>query len=39
MSLAQDVARFAIGEEGGVLVIGMQGKKVPGGEFIAKVCR
>jgi hypothetical protein len=37
ISLAQDVARFANAESGGVLIVGMQGKKVPGGEIISAI--
>jgi hypothetical protein len=37
ISLAQDVARFANAEQGGVLVIGMRGRKVPGGEVISAI--
>lgn len=34
IELAQDVARFANAEQGGVIVVGMRGKRVPGGEII-----
>lgn len=37
ISLAQDVARFANAEQGGVLVVGMRGRKVPGGEVISGI--
>jgi hypothetical protein len=37
IALAQAVARFANAERGGLLVIGMRGKKVPGGEVISKL--
>jgi hypothetical protein len=37
IELTQDVARFANGEHGGLVVIGMRGKKVPGGEVISKL--
>jgi hypothetical protein len=39
IELAQDVARFANAEHGGLLVIGMRGKKVPGGEVISYLFR
>jgi hypothetical protein len=35
IGLAQAVARFANAEHGGLLVIGMRGKKVPGGEVVS----
>jgi hypothetical protein len=35
ISLARDVARFANAEQGGVLVVGLRGRKVPGGEVIS----
>ncbi|MFF7648402.1 ATP-binding protein [Streptomyces sp. NPDC007983] len=38
ISLAQAVARFANAEHGGIVVVGMKGKKVPGGEEIRQVC-
>lgn len=37
ISLAQDVARFANGEEGGVIVIGFATRRHPGGETISKL--
>ncbi|MCF3939566.1 hypothetical protein [Gordonia tangerina] len=37
ISLAQAVARFCNGEDGGLIVIGAKAKKVPGGEVISKV--
>jgi hypothetical protein len=37
IALAQAVARFANAETGGLLVVGMRGKKVPGGEVISKI--
>lgn len=37
VSLAQAVARFANGEDGGVIVIGAHAKKIPGGEEIRSV--
>jgi hypothetical protein len=37
IALAQAVARFANAEDGGLLVVGMRGKKVPGGEVITKI--
>jgi hypothetical protein len=37
ISLAQDVARFANAEQGGVLVVGMRGRKIPGGEMISAI--
>jgi hypothetical protein len=37
ISLAQDVARFANGEEGGLVVVGLRTKKVAGGEVIDAV--
>ncbi|CAM5726784.1 hypothetical protein STENM223S_07037 [Streptomyces tendae] len=37
ISLAQAVARFANAEHGGVIVVGMKGKKVPSGEIIKSV--
>ena len=36
--LAQAVAKFANAELGGVLIVGMAGKKIPGGEIIEKIC-
>lgn len=38
ISLAQDAARFANGEEGGLIVVGMATKKSRGSETIARVC-
>ncbi|WP_207212657.1 ATP-binding protein [Streptomyces leeuwenhoekii] len=38
ISLAQAVARFANAEHGGIVVVGMKGKKVPGGEEIRQIC-
>ncbi|MDT0459062.1 ATP-binding protein [Streptomyces sp. DSM 41527] len=38
VSLAQSVARFANAEHGGIVVVGMKGKKVPGGEEIREIC-
>jgi hypothetical protein len=37
IELAQDVARFGNAEHGGLLIIGMRGKKVPGGEVVSKL--
>ncbi|MEV5956810.1 ATP-binding protein [Streptomyces sp. NPDC051987] len=37
ISLAQAVSRFANAEFGGIVVVGMKGKKVPGGEVIHSV--
>ncbi|WP_131812745.1 ATP-binding protein [Mycolicibacterium peregrinum] len=37
IKLAQAVAKFANAELGGVLIIGMAGKKIPGGEVIRKL--
>lgn len=37
ISLAQAVARFANGEEGGLIVLGAKAKKIPGGEVIRQV--
>lgn len=37
ISLAQAAARFANGEDGGVIVIGAHAKKIPGGEKIRSV--
>ncbi|WP_354561120.1 MULTISPECIES: hypothetical protein [Gordonia] len=37
ISLAQAVARFCNGEDGGLVVIGAKAKKVPGGEVITRV--
>ncbi|MFJ3886943.1 RNA-binding domain-containing protein [Streptomyces rubrogriseus] len=34
ISIAQAVSRFANAEHGGIVVVGMKGKKVPGGELI-----
>ncbi|MFI1291995.1 ATP-binding protein [Streptomyces sp. NPDC020792] len=38
ISLAQAVSRFANAEHGGIVVVGMKGKKVPGGEEIRHIC-
>ncbi|WP_405673349.1 hypothetical protein OG848_28100 [Streptomyces canus] len=38
ISIAQAVARFANAEHGGIVVVGMRGKKVPGGEIISSIC-
>ncbi|MGQ4416287.1 helix-turn-helix domain-containing protein [Streptomyces sp. SAS_269] len=38
ISIAQAVARFANAEHGGIVVVGMRGKKVPGGEVISGIC-
>ncbi len=38
IKLAQSIAKFANSELGGILVIGMAGKKIPGGEVIHRVC-
>lgn len=38
IAIAQAVARFANGEHGGIVVVGMRGKKVPGGEVISSMC-
>jgi hypothetical protein len=37
IALAQDVARFANAEHGGLLIVGMRGKKVPGGEVVSRI--
>lgn len=37
IALAQAVARFANAEHGGLLIVGMRGKKVPGGEVISRI--
>ena len=37
IALAQAVARFANAEYGGLLIVGMRGKKVPGGEVISRL--
>jgi hypothetical protein len=37
IALAQAVARFANAEQGGLLVIGMRGKKILGGEVVTKL--
>jgi hypothetical protein len=37
IALAQAVARFANAEHGGLLIVGMRGKKVPGGEVVSKL--
>jgi len=38
ISLAQSVTRFCNSEEGGLVVVGMQTKRVPGGEVIRGLC-
>ncbi|MEU6825731.1 ATP-binding protein [Streptomyces atriruber] len=38
ISIAQAVARFANAEHGGIVVVGMRGKRVPGGEIISSTC-
>ena len=38
IKLARSVAKFANSEVGGILVIGMAGKKIPGGEIIQRLC-
>jgi hypothetical protein len=38
ISIAQAVSRFANAEHGGIVVVGMRGKKVPGGEVISSIC-
>ncbi|MER7919056.1 MULTISPECIES: ATP-binding protein [unclassified Streptomyces] len=38
ISIAQAVSRFANAEHGGIVVVGMRGKKVPGGEVISNIC-
>ncbi|QEN12932.1 AlbA family DNA-binding domain-containing protein [Mycolicibacterium sp. ELW1] len=38
IKLARSVAKFANSELGGILVVGMAGKKIPGGEIIQRVC-
>jgi len=38
ISLGQSVARFANAEDGGVVVVGMSTKRIPGGEEIRAVC-
>ncbi len=38
IELAQDIARFANAEHGGIIVVGMRGKKIPGGEVIHSLC-
>ncbi|MFE2681886.1 RNA-binding domain-containing protein [Streptomyces mirabilis] len=38
ISIAQAVARFANAEHGGIVVVGMRGKKIPGGELIHSIC-
>ena len=38
ISLAQSVARFANAEDGGIVVVGMNTKRIPGGEEIRSVC-
>jgi hypothetical protein len=38
ISIAQAIARFANAEHGGIVVVGMRGKKVPGGEVISSIC-
>ncbi|MER7842286.1 ATP-binding protein [Streptomyces sp. NPDC096040] len=37
ISIAQSVSRFANAEHGGIVVVGMKGKKVPGGELIHSI--
>ncbi|MET7736385.1 ATP-binding protein [Streptomyces sp. NPDC005402] len=37
ISIAQSVSRFANAELGGIVVVGMKGKKVPGGELIHSI--
>ncbi len=37
ISLAEAVTRFCNGDEGGILLVGAEAKKVPGGEVIKKV--
>jgi hypothetical protein len=37
IALAQAVARFANAEHGGLLIVGMRGKKVSGGEIVSKI--
>ncbi|MEU6044802.1 hypothetical protein [Streptomyces griseus] len=38
ISIAQAVARFANAEHGGIVVVGMRGKRFPAGEVIHSVC-
>ncbi|MFJ7491168.1 ATP-binding protein [Streptomyces sp. NPDC097727] len=38
LAIAQAVARFANAEHGGIVVVGMRGKKVPSGELIHSSC-
>jgi hypothetical protein len=38
IALAQSVGRFANAEYGGIVVIGVDTKRVPGGEIIRKIC-
>lgn len=38
IAIAQAVARFANGEHGGIVVVGMRGKRIPGGEVINSIC-
>ncbi|MFA3843089.1 hypothetical protein [Streptomyces aureus] len=38
LAIAQAVARFANGEHGGIVVVGMRGKRIPGGEIINSIC-
>lgn len=38
ISIAQAIARFANAEHGGIVVVGMRGKKHPGGEVINSIC-
>ncbi|MET7540043.1 ATP-binding protein [Streptomyces sp. NPDC005507] len=38
IAIAQAVARFANGEHGGIIVVGMRGKRIPGGEVISSIC-
>ncbi|MFJ9709280.1 hypothetical protein [Streptomyces sp. NPDC101234] len=38
IALAQAVSRFANAEHGGIVVVGMRGKKIPSGELIHSAC-
>ncbi|MFF7249858.1 ATP-binding protein [Embleya sp. NPDC008237] len=38
INIARAVARFANAEHGGIVVVGMRGKKIPGGEIISSIC-
>ncbi|MFG2918346.1 ATP-binding protein [Kitasatospora sp. NPDC048298] len=38
ISIAQAVSRFANAEHGGIVVVGMRGKRIPGGEVISGIC-